>query len=222
MCAKEGDIIPIHLLLYLIGARYIFGNKNFGNATHMLSNVAGSIVSNPYKIESTLNVVRMLAPLTSAKTVSKINVFLPIIEKFSSILGMYSFLNKAQNYAPIQSLSDKPPLEKISALISNGNIPIGKVLAQPLIAKNMDKIVGQVVQGLVANSLKDGNMEQMISSLMSEMSSNSNSKNMSTQETAAANKDNSENGNSQLDIGKLIEMFGPLLNNSSNQKTNSF
>lgn len=99
------------------------------------------MISDPYKLETTLGVVRTLAPLTSSNTVNKINFFLPFVEKFSSILGMYSFINKAQNYAPIQSLGDKQPMEKVGALMNSNSLPIASMIAKPLISKNMDKII---------------------------------------------------------------------------------
>lgn len=191
-----------------MGARYIFGNKNFNNVTHMITNYATGIISNPYQFENILGMVRTFAPLTSVQTVGKINMFLPLVEKFSSILGMYSFLSKAQNYAPIQSLGNKPPMEKVTALISNGNIPLTKILAQPIIAKNMDKIIGSVASNFINSSLKNGNLDQMLSGLMSQMTNNSNSSNTnSTENTEGSNANNS------FDISSILEALGPILNN---------
>jgi len=193
-----------------MGARYIFGNKNINNVTHMITNYATGIISNPHQLESTLGMVRTFAPLTSVQTVGKINLFLPLIEKFSSILGMYSFLSKAQNYAPIQSLGNKPPMEKVTSLISNGNIPLAKILAQPIIAKNMDKIIGSVASNVINNSMKNGNLDQMLSGLMSQMSSNQNNNN-----TNSASDENVENNaNNSFDMNSILEMLGPILNNN--------
>jgi hypothetical protein len=47
---------------------------------------------------------------------------------------MYSFINRAQNYAPITALDAKTPVDKITALLKNGNIPIAKLMAKPLLA----------------------------------------------------------------------------------------
>lgn len=183
-----------------MGASYIFGNKKINNVTHMITNFASGIISNPYQLESILGMVRTFAPLTSVQTVGKINTLLPLVEKFSSILGMYSFISKAQNYAPIQSLGDKPPMEKVTSLISNGNIPITKILAQPIIAKNMDKIIGSVTSSLLNNSMKNGGLDQMLSGLMSQMVNSS-------------NESTADNTNSGFDISSILEALGPILNN---------
>ena len=194
-----------------MGARYIFGNKNFGNVSHMLSNITSEIISNPYKLENILGMVRTFAPLASVQTVGKINTFLPTVERISSILGMYSFLNKAQNYAPIQSLADKPTMEKVTSLISNGNIPISKILAQPIIAKNMEKVIGAVASNFINNSIKNGNLDQMISGLMSQMNNNSNNNNnINNQQT---NTNNTTENNKNIDLNSILQMLGPILNN---------
>ncbi len=192
-----------------MGARYIFGNKNINNVTHMITNYASGIISNPHQLESTLGMIRTFAPLTSVQTVGKINLFLPLVEKFSSILGIYSFLSKAQNYAPIQSLGDKPPMEKVTSLISNGNIPLTKILAQPIIAKNMDKIISTVTSNVINNSMKNGNLDQMLSGLMNQMSSNQNNNNANS---TSENVEN--NANNSFDMNSILEILGPILNNN--------
>lgn len=191
-----------------MGARYIFGSKSLSNITPMITNLASGIISNPYQLENILGMVRTFAPLTSVQTVGTINTFLPLVEKFSSILGMYSFLSKAQNYAPIQSLGNKPPMEKVTALISNGNIPIAKIFAQPLIAKNMDKIISSVASNFINSSMKNGNLDQMISGLMGQMTNNSNNNN-----TNSAEKPEGNNSNNSFDINSILEALGPILNN---------
>ena len=187
-----------------MGARYIFGNKNLSNITHMVTSFASGIISNPYQLENTLGMVRTFAPLTSVQTVGKINTFLPLIEKFSSSLGMYSFISKAQNYAPVQSLGNKPPIEKVTSLITNGNIPLTKILAQPIIAKNMDKIVNSVASSFINNSMKNGSLDQMISGLMGQMSNNTGS----SEQTEG-------NANNSFDLNAILEALGPILNNKS-------
>ena len=92
-------------------------------------------------MENIISMVRTFAPLTSTKTVSKVNTYLPAVEKVSTLLGMYSFLSRAQNFRPIQTLDAKTPVDKITALLKNGNIPVTKLMAQPLLANNMDKII---------------------------------------------------------------------------------
>ncbi len=192
-----------------MGARYILGNKSFSNITSMATNLVTGFISNPYQLENILGIVRSFAPLASVQTVSKVNTFLPIVEKFSSILGMYSFLSKAQNYAPIQSLGDKPVMEKVTALISNGNIPITKILAQPVFANNINKIIASVASTFINNSIKNGGLDQILSGLMGQMSGNNTS-----------NTENSEQGNtnSNFDISSIMEALGPILNNNTNPK----
>ena len=176
-----------------MGARYIFGNKKINNVTHMITNFASGIIANPYQLENILGMVRTFAPLTSVQTVGKINTFLPLIEKFSSILGMYSFISKAQNYAPIQSLGNKSTMEKVTTLITNGNIPITKILAQPIIAKNMDKIIGTVTSSFLNNSMKNGGLDQMLAGLMGQQTDN--------------------NANNSFDLNSILEALGPIINN---------
>ncbi len=162
--------------------------------------------------------VRTAAPLTSVQTVSKVNTYLPIFEKASTLLGMYAFLSRAQNYTPIQSLNAKTPMEKVTALVSNGNLPIGKMIAQPLIANNMDKIISAVSKDLIAPMIRNGNLNINLNDMISAMSNqfqNSNDDKPSTSENG-----NEENGN--MDLGNLFETFMPLMNNiMSNSSSNS-
>lgn len=90
-------------------------------------------------MENLIGMIRTFAPLTSPQTVSKVNTYLPAVEKASTLLGMYSFISKAQNFRPIQAIDAKTPADKVTALLKNGNIPVTKLMAQPLIAENMQK-----------------------------------------------------------------------------------
>lgn len=161
--------------------------------------LAGSLFSDPQKMENVISMVRTVAPLTSAQTVTKLNTYLPMIEKASTLLGMYYFLSRAQNFQPIQPLNTDSPLEAMTALMKNKNV--SKMLAKPLLANNMDKIVGS----LAANMLKNGNLNELLSSF-----------------TGSA--DGSEKGGSSMDINSLMETFMPLLStmsaNSNDDKEN--
>ena len=194
-----------------MGARYIFGNKKINNVTHMITNFASGIIANPYQLENILGMVRTFAPLTSVQTVGKINTFLPLIEKFSSILGMYSFISKAQNYAPIQSLCDRPLMEKVTTLVSNGSIPISKILAQPIISQSIGKIIASVAGSFISNSLKNGSLDQILSGLMGNMSNN----NSTNTGNSSQNNSSQNNPNSNIDIGSIIETIGSLFNNTN-------
>ena len=193
-----------------MGAKYIFGNKDFNNIKGIATNFITGIISNPQQLESILGIVRGFAPLASAQTVSKINTYLPIVEKISSIVGMYSFLNKAQNYAPIQSLGDKPLMEKVTTLVSSGNIPISKLLSQPIISQAIGKIIASVAGSFINNSIKNGGLDQILSNLMGNMSNNNNN-------SANTNNENStqNNANSNIDIGSIIETIGSIFNNNN-------
>jgi len=209
--------MPITIFLYLIAGRYILGSNKFSGLTTKLSGVTkgltSGILSDPNKIENIIGLVRTAAPLTSAQTVLKVNTYLPIFEKASTLLGMYTFLNRAQNYAPIQPLSAKTPMEKVTALISNGNLPIGKMLAQPLIANNMDKIISSVAKEVVGPMIKNGNLYDIISTMSKQFSS----------ENAVKGNNGNDSDNSNIDIGSLLEVFMPLMNNfmSDNSSDNS-
>lgn len=182
----------------MIAARYIFGNNKISGIASQLSvktkGLASGILSDPHRMENIIGLVRTAAPLTSDKTVDKINTYLPLIEKLSTLLGMYAFLGRAQNYAPIQSLNAKTPIEKVSALVSNGNIPIAKLLAQPIIANNMDKIMSSAAKNLI----NSGNINEMMSAL---------TKNFSTSKQSEDSSDNN------IDINSLMETFMPIINN---------
>jgi len=122
-------------------------------------------------------------------------------------------LNRAQNYAPIQPLSAKTPMEKVTALISNGNLPIGKMLAKPLIANNMDKIISSVAKEVVGPMIKNGNLNDIISAMSKQFGN----------ENAPKDNTGSESDNSNMDIGSLLEVFMPLMNNfmSNNSSVSS-
>jgi hypothetical protein len=188
-----------------MGAKYVFGNKNINNITSIATNFITGIMSNPQQLENILGIVRGFAPLASAQTVVKVNTYLPIVEKISSIVGMYSFLNNAQNYAPIQSLGDKPLMEKVTTLVSNGSIPISKILAQPIISQSIGKIITSVAGSFINNSLKNGGLDQILSGLMGNLSNNNS--------TNTGNSSQS-NTNSNFDIGSIIETLGSLFNNN--------
>lgn len=166
------------------------------------------ILQDPGKMESMISMVRTFAPLTSAQTVSRVNTYLPAVEKVSTLLGMYSFLNRAQNFRPILALNAKTPVDKITALLKSGNIPVSKLMAQPLLANNMDKIMSAIA----VNMAKNGSLNEMLSSLTN---GNKNSFNEMLTSLAGGNKD----GNT--DINSLMETFMPMINNimSSSDKS---
>ncbi len=147
-------------------------------------------MTDPQKMENIISMVRTVAPLTSTQTVTKVNTYLPMFEKMSTLLGMYSFLNRAQTFKPIQPLSTNSPAEAVTALMKNSNI--SKMLAQPLLANNMDKIMGTMAM----NMIKNGNFNDIISSMANSAGS-------------------SEDGSGGLDINGLMETFMPLLNSMS-------
>jgi len=163
-------------------------------------NVASSLMTDPHKVENVISMVRTFAPLTSAQTVTKVNTYLPSMEKVSTLLGMYSFLNRAQTFRPIETLDAKSPVEKVSALIKNGNLPVGKMLAQPLLSNNMDKIMGTMAM----NMFKNGNFNDILSS-------------MANQSSSSGGKQAEGNGN--IDLNSLMETFMPLLNNLASNST---
>lgn len=195
------------MILYLMTFRYIFGNKQFSSATSMLSTSARSISSNflssPEKIENVIGLVRTAAPFTSAQTVSKINTYLPMIEKTSTLLGMYSFLNRAQNYAPIEPLSGKSSMEKITSLMMKNKAPLGKMIAQPMLANGMEKIM--------ANAMKDMVKNVNLGDLLTTISNTANSQ----------GGKNSKTQNTEMDINSLLQTFMPLLNNMMSSDENN-
>lgn len=180
--------------------------------------LTSGILADPNKIETIIGLVRTAVPLTSVQTVSKVNTYLPIFEKASTLLGMYAFLNRAQNYTPIQSMNAKTPMEKVTALMTNGNLPVGKMLAQPLIANNMDKIISAVSKDLIAPMIRNGNLNLNLNDIISSMSKQSSNGN------GGDLQGNSEGngGSSNMDINSLFETFMPLMNNiMSNNSSNT-
>ena len=138
-------------------------------------------------MENLIGMIRTFAPLTSPQTVSKVNTYLPAVEKASTLLGMYSFISKAQNFSPIQAIDAKTPADKVTALLKNGNIPVTKLMAQPLIAENMQKIVS----ALAMNMAKNGGLNEMLSL------TNSNNNNLSDMLSSFSdgNKENTDLSN---------------------------
>ena len=197
-------------MLYFLAAKYIFGNGQLpGIVTKLNSttkNFTSVLMSDPQKVEGIISMVRTVAPLTSPHTVLMVNTYLPFFEKVSTLLGMYSFLNRAQTFRPIESLNTKNPADMMSAFMKNGNIPVGKLLAQPLIAGNMDKIIGAVA----SNMLKNGNINDImknvnINDLLASVSNNSGT--------------NPSEGISNADLSSLMETFMPLLSSMSTNES---
>jgi len=184
-----------------MAARYIFDGRQFNGLVTKLSGtsrtLAQGIIKNPEKMESLIGMVRNLAPLTSPQTVAKVNTYLPAVEKASTLLSMYSFLNRAQNYRPITALDAKTPLDKVTALLKNGNIPVAKLLAKPLITGNMEKIMS----ALAMNLAKSGGLNEMLSSL----NKGDNNKIGEMLSSLSGNKDNT-------DLNALLDTFMPIIN----------
>lgn len=184
-----------------MAARYIFDGRQFNSLVTKLSGtsrtLAQGIIKNPEKMESLIGMVRNLAPLTSPQTVAKVNTYLPAVEKASTLLSMYSFLNRAQNYRPITALDAKTPLDKVTALLKNGNIPVAKLLAKPLITGNMEKIMS----ALAMNLAKSGGLNEMFSSL----NKGDNNKISEMLSSLSGNKDNT-------DLNALLDTFMPIIN----------
>ena len=185
-----------------MSARYIFDGRQFNGLVTKLSGtsrtLAQGIIKTPEKMESLIGMVRNLAPLTSPQTVAKVNTYLPAVEKASTLLSMYSFLNRAQNYRPITALDAKTPLDKVTALLKNGNIPVAKLLAKPLITGNMEKIMS----ALAMNLAKSGGLNEMFSSL----NKGDNNKISEMLSSLSGNKDNT-------DLNALLDTFMPIINN---------
>ncbi len=174
--------------------------------------MASGIIRDPGSMENLIGMVRTFAPLTSPQTVSKVNTYLPIAEKASTLLGMYSFINRAQNFRPIQAVEAKTPMDKVTALLKTGNIPVAKLMAQPLLAGNMDKIMG----ALATNMVKNGGLNEMLSSLTGGNNNNLNEI-LSTLTDGNGNKNNT-------DLSSLVEAFMPMINSvmsSSNKSEES-
>ena len=193
------------MLLYVLAAKYIMGSNQLNGVVSKLSGTtkayASDILHDPGKMENIIGMVRTFAPLTSVQTVSKVNTYLPVAEKVSTLLGMYSFLNRAQNYRPIQTLDAKNPMDKITALMKNGNLPVSKLIAQPLLANNMDKIMSAVAMNMV----KNGDLNHMLSSL----SGGANNSGLSNILSSLSSDGKGEN----TDISSLMETFMPMINN---------
>ncbi|WP_326910052.1 hypothetical protein [Sedimentibacter sp. MB31-C6] len=166
--------------------------------------ITSGLLTDPHSIENLISFVRVTAPLASTQTVSKVNTYLPTFEKMSTLLGMYSFLNRAQNYAPIEPISGSSAMDKVSALIKNGNIPIGKMVAKPLLSNNMEKMMSEMAMEM----FKNGNFNDILSTMANQFNSNQNSE-----------KSNESSENNNMDFSSLIETFMPLLNNMTSNST---
>lgn len=199
-----------------MAAKYIFGSSQVSDIVSKLSgttkNLTNGLMSDPQKMEGLISMVRTVAPLTSVQTVTKVNTYLPLFEKVSTLLGMYSFLNRAQTFRPIEPLNSKTPQDMISALMKNGNIPVGKLLAQPLIANNMDKILSSVA----TNMLKNGGLNEILKNgNIGEMLANENIGDMLSSFNKNAGKGQSDKNNN-IDLNSLMETFMPLISSMSN------
>lgn len=166
-------------------------------------NLTHGLMSDPQKIENLISMVRTVAPLTSPQIVTKVNTYLPPFEKVSTLLGMYSFLNRAQTFRPIEAANSKSPVDMISALMKNGNLPVSKMIAQPLIANNIEKIVGSMAMNMVKNGnindiLGNGNINDILASFAQNSGK-------------ASSSDNSAN----IDLNSLMETFMPIINSMS-------
>lgn len=133
-------------------------------------NMGSNLMADPQKLENIISMLRTVAPLATPQTITKVNTYLPPFEKLSTLIGMCSFLNKAQTFRPIEPMSTKSPADKLSALMKNGNIPLGKMITQPIIANNMEKIMGTVVANMLKSNdlndlLKNANINEMLSSI---------------------------------------------------------
>lgn len=171
-------------------------------------NLTNGLMSDPQKMENLISMVRTVAPLTSAQTVTKVNTYLPLFEKVSTLLGMYSFLSKAQNYRPIETLNVNSPTDMLTALMKNGNMPLGKMLAQPLISNNMEKMMGSMAM----NMMKNGGLNDLMKNV-----------NINDMLSAFSQSGNSSQEGSNLDLGSLMETFMPIIssmNSSSSHDDN--
>lgn len=199
-----------------MAAKYIFGEGQLPGIVSKLSgttkNFTTGLMSDPQKMENIISMVRTVTPLTSAQTVTKVNTYLPLFEKVSTLFGMYSFLNRAQTFRPIESLNTKSPADMMSALMKNGNLPISKMLAQPLIANNMEKIMGSVA----TNMLKNGGLNDLLKGgNMSDILSNGNISDM----LSAFNKNSDKDSGNNLDLNSLMETFMPIISSMSSDSS---
>ncbi len=200
-----------------MAAKYIFGEGQLPGVVSKLSgttkNFTAGLMSDPQKMENIISMVRTVTPLTSAQTVTKVNTYLPLFEKVSTLLGMYSFLNRAQTFRPIEPLNSKSPVDMMSTLMKSGNLPIGKMLAQPLIANNMDKIMGSVA----SNMLKNGGLNDLFKGgNMGDILNNGNINEM----LSAFNKNSGNGSGNNLDLSSLMETFMPIINSMSSDNSN--
>ena len=160
-------------------------------------NMTSGLMADPQKLENIISMVRTVAPMTTPQTVTKVNTYLPPFEKLSTLIGMSSFLNRAQTFRPIEPMNVKSPADMLSALMKSGNMPIGKMIAQPLIANNMEKIMGTVAANMLKNNdlndiLKNANINEMLSSI--------------------SNTGTNSSDNSGIDLNSLMETFMPIIN----------
>lgn len=214
-------------MLYLLASKFIFGNGQMSDMVSKLSgttkNLTTGLLHDPQKVENIIGMVRTVAPLTSPQTVSKVNTYLPLFEKISTFLGMYSFLSKAQTFRPIESVNIKNPTDMMTALMKNKNSPIGKMIAQPLIQNNMEKMMGTMAMNMIKNGglndiLKNGGLNDMLKSGgLNDMLKNGNLSDMlSSLQTSKGSA-----GNNNLDLNSLMETFMPLLNSMSQKGTDT-
>lgn len=193
-----------------MAAKYIFGSSQASGPVSKLSGTAGtyarSVLQDPGKMENIISMVRTFAPLTSRPTINKVNTYLPAVEKMSTLLGMYSFINRAQHFRPIQALDAKSPVDKVTALLKNGNIPVAKLMAQPLLANNMDKIMS----ALVMNMAKNGGLNEVLSSLAKGNKDGLSDILSSLADRSGDNEGNKEGNN---DLGTLMETLMPVISN---------
>lgn len=190
--------------MYILAAKYIFGGEEISKMVSALGKTTKNsvkIIQDPQKLENAISMVRVVAPLTSAQTVTKVNTYLPLLEKLSTFIGMYGFLSRAQNFRPIEALSGKNTVEKMTQMMKTGNVPVSKLIAQPLLNNNMEKIMGTMAM----NMMKNGNFNDILSSMLNQNAPN-----------------NSSGDNKNIDINSLIETFMPLINSmNSNSSANN-
>lgn len=187
--------------MYILAAKYIFGGEEISKMVSALGKTTKNsvkIFQDPQKLENAISMVRVVAPLTSAQTVTKVNTYLPLLEKLSTFIGMYGFLNRAQNFRPIEALSGKNTVEKMTQMMKTGNVPVSKLIAQPLLNNNMEKIMGTMAM----NMMKNGNFNDILSSMLNQYTPN-----------------NSNNDNKNIDINSLIETFMPLINSMNSNSS---
>lgn len=207
-------------MLYLLAAKYIFGGGNqlptmVSKLSGTTKNLTAGLMSDPQKMENLISMVRTVTPLTSPQTVTKVNTYLPLFEKASTLLGMYSFLNRAQTFRPIEPLNAKSPTDIMTSLMKNGNMPMGKMLAQPLIANNMEKMMGAMAMNMVKNG---GLNDLMKNGGLNDLMKNGGLNEMLSAFTNSSNNNPQEGGN--LDLSSLMETFMPIISNmsSNNQR----